>query len=142
MAATSLRRPLPDAGSSSGTSKPSSRSDGRADRVPARWKKLTEDYPALVEAYDRLSDASRNAGPLDESAIALVKLSVSVGCGSHRTVHAHAKKALRAGAHPESLRQVALIALPTIGLPAALDALQWIDESIEEMSSTADSRAR
>ena len=47
-------------------------------------------------------------------------------------MHAHAKKALRAGADPDALRQVALIALPTIGLPAALDALRWVDESIRE----------
>jgi len=62
----------------------------------------------------------------------MVKLAVSVGCGASRTVHSHAKKALRNGAHPQALRQVALAALPTIGLAAALDALRWIDESIEE----------
>ncbi len=47
-------------------------------------------------------------------------------------MHAHAKKALRGGADPDALRQIALIALPTIGLPAALDALRWIDESVDE----------
>jgi 4-carboxymuconolactone decarboxylase len=60
---------------------------------------------------------------------------VSVGRGASRTVHAHAKKALRAGADPQALRQVALIALPTIGLGAALDALRWIDESVREATS-------
>jgi alkylhydroperoxidase/carboxymuconolactone decarboxylase family protein YurZ len=57
-----------------------------------------------------------------------------VGGRVPRTVHAHTKKALRAGADPAALRQVALIALPTIGLPAALDALRWIDESIHEQA--------
>ena len=37
-----------------------------------------------------------------------------------------------AGVDPEALRQIALVALPTIGLPAALDALRWVDESIAE----------
>jgi alkylhydroperoxidase/carboxymuconolactone decarboxylase family protein YurZ len=64
---------------------------------------------------------------------------VSIGRGSQRTVHAHAKKVLRRGADPDALRQVALISLPTIGLPAALDALRWIDESIDE---TDDDRRR
>ena len=86
----------------------------------------------MVDAYDTLSAACRQAGPLDESTVALVKLAVSVGRGAGRTAHAHAKKALRAGVDPEALRQIALVALPTIGLPAALDALRWVDESIAE----------
>jgi alkylhydroperoxidase/carboxymuconolactone decarboxylase family protein YurZ len=57
---------------------------------------------------------------------------MTAGCGAQRTVHSHAKKALRAGVDPEALRQIALVALPTVGLPAALDALRWVDESICE----------
>lgn len=89
-------------------------------------------YPAVIEAYDRLREACNATGPLDESAVALVKLGVSIGAGADRTVHMHAKKALRAGASPDALRQIALVALPTIGLPASLEALRWIDESIQE----------
>jgi AhpD family alkylhydroperoxidase len=100
--------------------------------LPRSWQRLAEEYPEVVAAYDTLSEACRGAGPLDESTAALVKLAVSVGNGAARTVHAHAKKALRGGAAPEALRQVALVALPTIGLPAALDALRWIDDSISE----------
>jgi alkylhydroperoxidase/carboxymuconolactone decarboxylase family protein YurZ len=88
-------------------------------------------------AYDELSDACRSSGPLDQQEIALAKLAISVGGSIDRTVHIHAKKALRAGVSPEALRQVALIALPTIGLPRALDALRWIEESIEEALNDA-----
>ena len=107
------------------------RGDARAE-APRSWRRFAREYPDVVDAYDVLSEVCRHAGPLDESAVAIVKLAVSVGCGAERTVHAHAKKALRAGAEPQALRQVALVALPTIGLPAALDALRWIDESIAE----------
>jgi 4-carboxymuconolactone decarboxylase len=100
--------------------------------LPRSWTQLEREYPDVVAAYDALSEACRRAGPLEASVVALVKLAISVGCGSQRTVHAHAKKALRAGVDPASLRQIALTALPTIGLPAALDALRWIDESIRE----------
>jgi AhpD family alkylhydroperoxidase len=93
----------------------------------------------MVAAYDALSDVCRETGPLDVATVALVKLAVSVGRGNPRTVHAHAKKALRAGADPDALRQIALVALPTIGLPAALDALQWVDESIRESSPASPS---
>ena len=106
--------------------------DNQAIAQPRSWTQLSNEFPAVVAAYDRLSDACRGAGPLDPAAVALVKVAVSVGSRSPRTVHAHAKKALRAGADAAALRQIALIALPTIGLPAALDALRWIDESIHE----------
>ena len=95
--------------------------------VPRSWKRLTEEYPDVAAAYGALSDACRGAGPLDDATVALAKLAVSVGCGASRTVHA-----LRAGVDPDALRQVALIALPTVGLPAALDALKWIEDSIDE----------
>jgi 4-carboxymuconolactone decarboxylase len=102
--------------------------------LPRTWTALERAYPDVVAAYDRLSDACRHSGPLDEVTVALVKLAISVGACSQRTVHAHAKKALRAGVEPAAVRQVALTALPTIGLPAALDALKWIDESIGEQT--------
>jgi AhpD family alkylhydroperoxidase len=109
--------------------------------APARsWQRLSERYPEVVAAYDALSDVCRSTGPLDEPVVALVKLAVSVGRGAQRTVHAHAKKALRAGADPEALRQVVLAALPTIGLPAALDALRWVDESISESEPVTSGR--
>lgn len=89
-------------------------------------------YSDIASAYDTLSDVCRRAGPLDAESVALAKLAVSVGGRIERTVHIHAKKALRTGVNPQALRQIAMIALPTIGLPAALDALRWIDESICE----------
>jgi 4-carboxymuconolactone decarboxylase len=101
-------------------------------RPPKSWHRFGDRYPSVVAAYDALSEVCRQVGPLDSATVALVKLAVSIGRGSQRTVHAHAKKALRHGAEPDALRQVALISLPTIGLPAALDALRWIDESIDE----------
>ena len=88
----------------------------------------------MAAAYDELSEVCRRAGPLDEQTVALAKLAVSVGGTIDRTVHIHAKKALRAGVSPEALRQVALVAVPTIGLPRAMDALRWIDESIDEVT--------
>jgi alkylhydroperoxidase/carboxymuconolactone decarboxylase family protein YurZ len=100
--------------------------------APESWQRLSETYPEVVMAYDELSDACRAAGPLGPHTVALIKLAVSVGSSAGRTVHSHAKKALREGVDVEALRQVALIALPTIGLPAALDALKWIEESIRE----------
>jgi len=113
----------------------------RADRhleraaaaVPPRsWRRFAAGYPDVAAAYDALRAACAQAGSLDAATTALVKLAASVGAHASRSVHAHAKKALRCGVPAADLRHVALTALPTIGLPAALDALDWIEESIAE----------
>jgi alkylhydroperoxidase/carboxymuconolactone decarboxylase family protein YurZ len=108
-------------------------------RPTKAWARLKAEYPDVAAAYEALAGAARAAGPLDEPTVALLKVAVSIGRGSWRTVHAHAKKALAAGVAPAALRQAALIALPTVGLPAALDALRWVDESIEEVAAETDS---
>jgi alkylhydroperoxidase/carboxymuconolactone decarboxylase family protein YurZ len=102
---------------------------------PRSWRRLCDEFPAVTDAYDALSEVCRHSGPLDAPSVTLVKLAISVGLHAERTVHAHAKKALREGADPAALRQIAMVALPSVGLPAALDALHWIDESIREEAS-------
>lgn len=99
--------------------------------VPKRFKKFTQDYPQVAKAYEELGDAVHSAGPLDEKTRALIKLAISTGARLEGAVHSHARKALKAGCTPEEMRQVALLSLPTIGLPSMMAALSWIDEIIE-----------
>jgi alkylhydroperoxidase/carboxymuconolactone decarboxylase family protein YurZ len=101
-------------------------------KTPKSWMRLEDRFPEAASAYVALSEACRGCGPLDKHTMALTKLAVSVGGNIERTVHIHAKKALRAGVAPDALRQVAIAALPTIGLPRAMEALRWIEESIDE----------
>ena len=99
---------------------------------PMSWRRLADRYPDVASAYNGLRQACDEAGSLDPKVMALVKLALSVGARSARTVHAHARKAMQLGVAPADLRQVAVAALPTVGRAAALDALKWVDESIEE----------
>ncbi len=99
--------------------------------VPKRFKKFTQDYPQVAKAYEELGDAVHSAGPLDEKTRALIKLAISTGARLEGAVHSHARKALEANCTPEEMRQVALLSLPTIGLPSMMAALSWIDEIIE-----------
>lgn len=96
------------------------------------WQRLGELTPSLARAYERLSLAAARAGPLDVQQAALLKVALSVGRGSWRGTHAHARKAMESGVRPEDLRHVACLALPVLGLAAALDALRWVEEIIEE----------
>ncbi|AFN74316.1 alkylhydroperoxidase AhpD family core domain protein [Melioribacter roseus P3M-2] len=100
-------------------------------QIPKRYLKFTEDYPEVAKAYESLGDAVHSAGPLDEKTRALIKLAISTGARLEGAVHSHARKALKAGCAPEEMRQVALLSLPTIGLPSMMAALSWIDDIIE-----------
>lgn len=102
--------------------------------IPKRFKKFTQDYPEVAAAYESLGDAVHKAGPLDERTRALIKLAISTGARLEGAVHSHTRKALEAGCSPEELHQVALLSLPTIGLPSMMAALSWIDDIIEEKS--------
>jgi alkylhydroperoxidase/carboxymuconolactone decarboxylase family protein YurZ len=103
---------------------------------------MIDEHPDVAIAYEALRAACDANGPLDAQVLALVKLAVSVGAGLSRTTHIHAKKALTAGVAPEAIRQIAFAALPTIGLPRALDALDWIEESVVESGYAVGSAER
>jgi len=99
-------------------------------KIPKRYLKFKEDYPKVFEAYEAMGDAIHNAGPLDDKTRALVKLAISTGARLEGAVHSHTRKALKVGATNEELRQVALLSLPTIGLPSMMAALSWVDDVI------------
>ncbi len=100
-------------------------------QIPKRYLKFMEDYPAIGKAYEDLGAAVHTAGPLNDKTRALVKLAISTGARLEGAVHSHTRKALKAGATKEELFHVALLSLPTIGLPSMMAALSWIDETIE-----------
>ena len=97
-------------------------------KPPKRFQKFTKDYPKVAQAYEALGDEVHAAGPLDKKTRALVKLGISVGGRLEGAVHSHVGKALAVGAKPDELRHVALLSLPTIGLPSMMAALSWIDD--------------
>ena len=90
-----------------------------------------EDFPQVGKAYEDLGNAVHTSGPLDDKTRALIKLAISTGARLEGAVHSHTRKALKAGASKEEMQHVALLALPTIGLPSMMAALSWIEETIE-----------
>ncbi len=100
-------------------------------QIPKRYLKFKEDYSDVATAYESMGDAVHKAGPLDEKTRALIKLAVSTGARLEGAVHSHVRKAVKAGASKEEMRQVALLALPTIGFPSMMAALSWIDDIVE-----------
>ncbi|RMD91196.1 MAG: carboxymuconolactone decarboxylase family protein [Alphaproteobacteria bacterium] len=89
-------------------------------------------YSHVWEAYRTLGEACADAGPLDAKGRRLVKLALAIGAGSEGAVHSHVRRALAEGIDAEALRQVAILAVPTLGLPAAAAGLSWINDLIED----------
>jgi alkylhydroperoxidase/carboxymuconolactone decarboxylase family protein YurZ len=100
------------------------------DGLPPVVQELARTYPDVWEAYNRLGEAVGAAGPLDRKAERLVKLALAVGAGREGAVHSHARRGLRAGLTPDELRQVALLAITTIGWSGAVAAYCWINDVI------------
>jgi len=61
----------------------------------------------------------------------LVKLGIAVGARFEGSVHTHARRALEAGASPEEIRQVVLLAIPTMGFPPMMAAMTWVDDVLK-----------
>lgn len=100
--------------------------------IPKRFIQFSKDFPEVAKAYGELGQAVHNAGPLDEKTRALIKLAISTGARLEGAVHSHTRKAVHAGCTNEELRQVALLSLPTVGLPSMMAALSWIDDIIDK----------
>lgn len=99
-----------------------------AHGLPARAGALARAHPDIWAAYAALGAASAAAGPLDAVTQRLVKLALAAASGAEGAVHSHARRALAEGLDPRALQQVALLAIPTLGFPAAMRALSWIED--------------
>ena len=44
------------------------------------------------------------------------------------TVHSHTRKALEAGCNKAETKQTLMLALPTIGFPATMAAMSWVED--------------
>ncbi len=95
---------------------------------PKQFRKFQKDYKKVADAYEHLGAAVHAAGPLDAKTRALIKLGISTGARLEGAVHSHVRKALDAGATAAELKQVALLALTTIGLPSMMASLSWIED--------------
>jgi len=94
--------------------------------LPDILREFAAKYPHVWDAYNRLGEATAQAGPLDERTQRLVKLAIAIGAGREGAVHSHARRALKVGIAPEELLHVGLLAITTIGWSGAFAAITWI----------------
>jgi len=100
--------------------------------LPQPFRRFLKRYPAVEKAHMELSLAVNREGPLDERARRLVRLGIAIGQQSEGGVKSHARRGLEEGFTPDELRHAALLALPTLGFPPMIGALEWIEAVLEE----------
>jgi len=98
------------------------------EHLPGVYLRFRSGYPDVASALDALAEAVDGAGPLDERTARLVKLGLAIGALAEGSVRSNARKALAAGASPEEVRHVGLLAITTCGFPAAIAGIGWVDE--------------
>lgn len=99
--------------------------------LPSGAGQVAEQFPEVWDAYAELGKACAESGPLDARTRRLVKLALAVGARSEGAVHSHARRALEEGETHDALKQVAMLSIPTLGLPRGVAALTWIEDITE-----------
>lgn len=105
-----------------------------SEHLPAVYQRFIAEYPQVIETHHQLTDVLHQAGPLSTRDRRLAKLGIAVGSESQGAVRSHARKALAEGISPESIRQVAVLAISTAGFPVAIAAFGWINEVLDAES--------
>ena len=101
------------------------------ERVPAQVEDIRKEFPEIWDAFTRLADACHDrGGPLEERSRKLAKLAIAIGNRHEGAVHSAARQAIAAGLTRDELNHVAILAITTIGWPAARAALAWIDDVV------------
>lgn len=100
--------------------------------LPEHFIKFRKKYPELAAAYENLGNTVHKSGPLDKKTRALIKLAVSTGAGLEGAVHAQVRKAIELNITPEEIRHTVLLSFPTVGFPAMMAALSWVNDILDK----------
>lgn len=97
-------------------------------QLPQPFLDFSRAHADVVSAYEALGRACAEAGPLDAKTRELIKLGMAIGGRLEGAVHAHARRALAAGATPAEIQHVVTLAVPTVGFPTTIAAFTWVDD--------------
>lgn len=101
-------------------------------KLPKAYRKFQQNYPELFTAYEALGKTASEGGPLDLKTRELVKLGMAAAQRAESAVQSHAHRALDAGATPEEIQHTVLLGVTTLGFPAMMTALSWVQDTIED----------
>lgn len=96
--------------------------------LPPPVENFRTDYADVWKAFTELGDKCHEAGPLDEKTRRLVKIALCIAAGLEGGTHSAVRNALASGCTPEEIKHVAVLGTSTIGFPATIRALTWIND--------------
>jgi 4-carboxymuconolactone decarboxylase len=100
------------------------------EELPISISSFEKKHPAVWEAFAKLGEACHETGPLDEKSRRLVKLALAVAFRHEGAVHSATRNALRCCVAREEMEHVVILAITTIGWPAAFAAMTWIEDDL------------
>jgi alkylhydroperoxidase/carboxymuconolactone decarboxylase family protein YurZ len=103
-----------------------------SETLPPSVDQFRGHYPGVWDSFTELASKCHEGGPLDERSRRLVKLALAVGAGHEGAVHSASRRALEAGLAKEELYHVGVLAITTIGWPAANAAMTWMRDVAEQ----------
>jgi AhpD family alkylhydroperoxidase len=103
----------------------------QSSNLPSGAGILADRFPDVWAGYAKLGEQCAEAGPLDARTRHLIKIALAAGVGSEGAVHSHVRRGLAEGLSQEQIYHVALLAIPTMGLPAAVRTMTWMDDILK-----------
>ncbi|MEW6736788.1 MAG: carboxymuconolactone decarboxylase family protein [Acidobacteriota bacterium] len=101
--------------------------------LPEFLQKVVKKYPKVWESYENLGSAIGSVSGLDARTQRLVKLGIAIGAGEEGAVHSHVRKCKKAGISNDEIYHAAILAITTIGWPAAMAAVSWVDDILKDL---------
>ncbi len=83
------------------------------------------------DALGKWVATAADSGPLDAKTRELIKLGMAAAQRSESAVKSHAHRALAEGASAEEVTHAVLLGITTIGFPAMMTALSWVQEALD-----------
>lgn len=102
-----------------------------SENLPKPFKSFKEEFPTIWEAFQHLGEECHQNVAFDEKTRRLVKLAIAIGAGLEGGTHSAVRQALASGIPFEEIKSVALLAVTTIGFPASMRALTWIEDGLK-----------
>lgn len=96
--------------------------------VPPRVDDFRKTHPEIWKAFTELAEQCHEAGPLSEKERRLVKVALCIGAALEGGTHSAVRNARSAGVAQEELTHIAVLAISTLGFPAAMRAMSWVHE--------------
>lgn len=100
-------------------------------KIASHYEMVKKYHPEYLEAVEKLGLTAKDAGPIDEKTAQLIQLAASIASKSEGATHSHTKRALKLGASKEEIRHCVLILTNTLGFPAVMAGLSWVNDILD-----------